>query len=152
MAVDDPHDLPLAPYRVRHIVSLHLRNFSPQGTASSSSHQLHAISLGIATSQDAEPIYLTDVSAPSVHVNWTVDPRTVASSSQAKGRSRGLIGQGTFAISAWAKETGELAGDDDDEGPWRYCWQKDVDMSSLQPITGGVSMNEALSRRSTFWV
>ncbi|PWN21977.1 hypothetical protein BCV69DRAFT_281884 [Microstroma glucosiphilum] len=135
---------PTSNRRVRHLASLHLRNFRPGSVSSSDDAQdLFDISLGIDTVEGRIPQYLTEPSQPCVNADWNVDPRyfdtgeSSSSSGWPETSSLGVLGRQFFNISAWARnatqaEDGEAAG-------WSFCWQRAIDLRTLERIPTGLS-------------
>lgn len=138
--------------RIRHIASIHARNFSAVTTPSSGhtaqshvSSQLYHISLAListATAPSSSSPFLTNPSRPAVNADWQIDVDALARSCASTSASRqvSLLGDSHLRLVAWAKK--ESDDEDASAGEWEYAWEKEVDLNQLQRIPGGVSKRD----------
>lgn len=154
--VQPPRWLPSSssPRRIRHIASIHLRNFSAVTTSLAQrthlSSQLSHISLALSsstTSTQPSP-FLTDPSRPAVNADWQIDvddlARSCASSSASKRVN--LLGGSQLSLVAWAKK--ESDNEAASAGDWDCAWEKEVDLNQLQRVPGGVSLKGSSENRT----
>lgn len=136
---------PTSSRRIRHLASLHLRNFRPGSIPSSDDAQeLFNVALGVESVAGRVPQLLTEPSQPCVNADWQVDPRRFdeggscpSSSRDCEPSSPSLLGRQNFTISAWARNASKA--EDGEGAEWSFCWQRVVDLRNLERIPTGVS-------------
>lgn len=128
--------------RVRHLASVHLRNFRP---LDNDNVALHSFSLALCPRIDAAPVFFTDVVlGPCVHADWQIDVEAISRGQASTFCSKigtGFAGQSRFCVDLWALKIEDLA-PKNSQGlahHWSLQWQKEIDLQRLERIPGGVS-------------
>ncbi|CAO1631522.1 unnamed protein product [Parajaminaea phylloscopi] len=122
--------------RVRHIASLHIRNFVADD---SQDPALHHLSLSMAASPSEPPVFFSGVTEPCVHADWPIDACAIArgqATSSSAPLEAGIVGQQRITVGIWAKAV--RTDGDTMASSWSLHSEQQIDLTRLEKIPGGL--------------
>lgn len=136
--------------RVRHIASIHLRNFQPsyKGKERARDHdpqQLYDISLGLEPQGNPSVLgHFLEPCSSTLHADWLIDPVDLArcGPSSSSSREQPFFAASNLVVSAWSRATDGPA---QEAGTWSRSWEANVQLNKLIRLPDGLSSSSLRS-------